>query len=126
MNKQKTDFMGYLHEMLMIEFEKSTKNLYESTALIGAASLLMEVKHITDPVEQVKYLCEYQESRNSNLESGWIPWAWLKCCIKEKKITELPREDWVNALFINGAYLEGGPEVSLRFLEKNNLPYSLS
>jgi len=79
---------------------------------------------LTDPIEQVRYL--FQESiHDSNLKSGWMPWAWLKKCIKENKITELPREDWIIAVFINGAYLEGGPECSLRFLEKTNLPYVL-
>lgn len=119
----KIGFLDGVKQCCQLEAEKSAKGLYETAALVGAASCLAQVKNITDPVEQVKYL--HEEFLYGDLNLQRIPWVWLKRCITENLITKLPREDWIIAVFISGAYFEGGPEVVLGFLKENNLPYSL-
>ena len=114
--KKEIDFLDTLQQLFRLEAEKSAKNLYRTAALCGAVNCLAQVKEITDPIEQVKYL--HEKFLHDDLKFHAIPWAWLKHCIKEKLITKLPNEDWVIALFISGANFEGGPQLVLQFLQK--------
>ncbi len=112
----KINLLDALQQLFRLEAEKSAKNLYRTAALCGAAGCLAEVKDITDPIEQVKYL--YEKFLHSDLKFQVIPWAWLKDGIEKKLITKLPNEDWVIAVFISGAHFEGGPTRVLQFLSK--------
>ena len=110
-----SDLVKYIQDRAALEGEKSTRDLYRGAALFGAASCLAETKGITDPIEQVKYL--HGKCLHGRLIMQWIPWAWLKHCIDENLISNLPNEDWAIAVCIAGSHLEGNPALALQFIE---------
>lgn len=111
----KNDFVTYIQQLCALEAAKSTKNLYRTTAIFGAASCLAEVKEITDPIKQVKYL--HAKFLHDRPVMQWIPWAWLRHCVDKNLISKLPNEDWAIAVCIGGSSLEDDPALALQFFD---------
>jgi hypothetical protein len=109
-----SDFVKYFQYCCSLEADKSRKNLYRKTAVICAASCLATA-NITDPIEQVKYL--HRKFLHSRPILKWIPWAWLAHCVEKKLISELPNEDWILEVYIEGMQLEGNQELASLFIE---------
>ncbi len=109
------DLIDVIKHHAALEAKKSAKNLYRTAALIGAANCLAEVKEITDPIEQVKYL--HKKFLHSRITMMWIPWAWLMYCVEKNLITKLPSKDWAIAVCISGSHLEGEPALALQFID---------
>jgi hypothetical protein len=90
---------------------------FGSLCLGRASACLGEVKEITDPIKQIKYLYERYSGKNPHFMK--IPWAWLVYCLENGKIAKLPlQEDWVISLLTYRAKFVGGNKLAFQLLMK--------